>query len=329
MAGAWTRVVGLLSAGSKITASGWVLGVKNAVDDLQGSWAGAFANAAARDAALTSPANGTTCYLLDVDKLVTRRAGAWVPVVVGDSTWADLAVGTASLRTIGTGALQAAAGTHTHGAGASVSTQSFTASGTWTSPAGVSAALVLLVGGGSSSNGEHGGGGGDVKYQWVPVSPSTGYTVTIGAGGTGGSNGGASSFGALLSAAGGLISSGTSGSGNPGGVIAFSSAGGSIGRGGGGAGGPGGPAFMSLANSSFVNSSYVAYVGGNGGPGRMGYGGGGAGACGGSYPYNGRGADGGGDTFTAGAANRGGGGGGSTSGNYAGGSGFCQVWWFA
>ena len=67
---------------------------------------------------------------------------------------------------------------------------------TWTAPAGVSVAVVCGRGGGgggggaggSGGNQGGGGGGGGAASACYPVAvtPSTGYTVTIGAGGTGG-----------------------------------------------------------------------------------------------------------------------------------------------
>lgn len=89
----------------------------------------------------------------------------------------------------------------------------YTSSGssTWTAPAGVTATLVVLLsggggGGGSAENpmthdsaGGGGGGAGGLGFTLFPVTPGNSYTVTVGAGGTGGvsadgSNGGATSF---------------------------------------------------------------------------------------------------------------------------------------
>lgn len=73
-----------------------------------------FASAAARDAAVTSPVDGKGLYYLaDVDQFTARVNGAWVSVPVANGAWQDPAVGTAGLRTIGTGPQQAAAGTTT------------------------------------------------------------------------------------------------------------------------------------------------------------------------------------------------------------------------
>jgi len=68
----------------------------------------------------------------------------------------------------------------------------FTASGTWTAPAGVTSAQIVLVGaggggGGGSQNVAGGGGaGGQVIVRNLTVVPGTTYNVTIGAGGQGG-----------------------------------------------------------------------------------------------------------------------------------------------
>lgn len=73
-----------------------------------------------------------------------------------------------------------------------VKEQAFTASGTWTAPAGVSSAQVILVGaggggGGGSQNVAGGGGaGGAVVVRNIEVTPLTTYAISIGAGGQGG-----------------------------------------------------------------------------------------------------------------------------------------------
>jgi hypothetical protein len=72
--------------------------------------------------------------------------------------------------------------------------QSFTTVGTtsWTAPAGVRSVDYLVVGGGGGggngfdTGGGGGGGGGMVLTSTLSVTPTTSYTVTVGAGGTGG-----------------------------------------------------------------------------------------------------------------------------------------------
>jgi hypothetical protein len=91
------------------------------------------------------------------------------------------------------------------GGGVTKQQTDFTASGTWTAPAGVYSAEFLVVGAGGSGGGllsslvtqytaSGGGGGGGVKNINLTVTPGTSYTITIGAKGTGstgvGANGG-------------------------------------------------------------------------------------------------------------------------------------------
>ena len=93
----------------------------------------------------------------------------------------------------------------------------FTASGSFTVPAGVTTirGRVWAGGGGgggssSASYGASGGGGGEYVEQSVAVTPGAVLTITVGAGGAqgtagggNGGNGGSSSIGTLISAAGG------------------------------------------------------------------------------------------------------------------------------
>ena len=88
----------------------------------------------------------------------------------------------------------------------------FTASGTWTVPAGVTEAKVILVGGGyGGGRGQDGtmeapglpgtdGEGGKVFYGDLNIVPGNTFTVTIGAGGTANSDPGDTTFGAYTSA---------------------------------------------------------------------------------------------------------------------------------
>lgn len=89
----------------------------------------------------------------------------------------------------------------------------FTSSGTWTVPAGVTTALVTVIGGGGNggsgaiTSGGGGGGSGGVASDYVTgLTPGSNVTVTVGGAG------GTSSFGAFLSATGG--SNGANGSGS-------------------------------------------------------------------------------------------------------------------
>lgn len=91
----------------------------------------------------------------------------------------------------------------------------FTASTSWTVPAGVTSVSVVCIGagGGGAENGSggSGGGGGDLRYyNNLSVTPGESLTITVGAGGTAGSSGTAGGFSrvarggtTLLEAAGG------------------------------------------------------------------------------------------------------------------------------
>ena len=93
--------------------------------------------------------------------------------------------------------------------------QVFTASGTFTVPAGITAVKVTVAGGGGGSSttyGTVGGCGGVAVGHYTGLTPGGSVTVTVGAGGSGGASGtagGTSSFGAFCSATGGA--GGTSG----------------------------------------------------------------------------------------------------------------------
>ena len=104
--------------------------------------------------------------------------------------------------------------------GASVQEQYavFTASTTWTCPAGVTKVYAFVVGAGGGGDGldNTGGGSGGQAYGYYTVSPGTGYTITVGTAGTGstsgsGTSGNTSSFASFCSATGG--GAGTSGGG--------------------------------------------------------------------------------------------------------------------
>jgi hypothetical protein len=166
----------------------------------------------------------------------------------------------------------------------------FTASSTWTVPAGITRAKVTVISGGGAggftvagySSGGGGGGGTSIKYV-SGLTPGGTVSVTVGAGGTTGS-GGTSSFGAYCSATGGAVGTGlVGGNGGIGSSGDFNFAGG-----GGGApiistvdgfllGGTGGSSFFGggAAGTLFGTSGGVGLTG-------RAYGGGGGGSAAGS-----------------------------------------------
>lgn len=157
-------------------------------------------------------------------------------------------------------------------AGTLVNVQAFTASGTYTRSAGVTAAAAYVVSGGGGgggggcpagsnniSGGGGGGGGGEVRL--VRFAPSATHTITVGAGGAGVANanggaGGSSSIGGGICTANGGSGGASSGNGSAGGAAGTGGAGGTSlgatrgcgnyynqmqGAGGGNAYGPGAP----------------------------------------------------------------------------------------
>lgn len=160
----------------------------------------------------------------------------------------------------------------------------YTASGTWIKPADCRAILVEVKGGGGGGGSavlmtinlenytRSGGGGGEGRFGLeYTTSPAGSYVVTVGAGGAGGAppsswspsgngaNGGTSSFGALVSATGGLGGSGNS---------VFQAAGGNGYGHGGGAGSASGNGSAAIANSgSGGGGAFQDSTGGNGGSG--------------------------------------------------------------
>ena len=94
--------------------------------------------------------------------------------------------------------------------------QWFFSSGSWTVPAGASQILVAVWAGGAGNGGGGTGGSGTSGQGIYNVTPGTVYTVTIGSGGYGknigagsGTDGSPSSFGSLITCAGGSASGGS------------------------------------------------------------------------------------------------------------------------
>ena len=218
-------------------------------------------------------------------------------------------------------------------------TKIFTASDTWTVPDGVTTINVVVMGGGSGGrNGDSygqlsatsntlaggGGAGGEMSLKSLTVTPGASYVVTIGKGGAAESAGGVTSFGNLLSANGGGVSTamtdGCSGGSGGGGVSTYVSMGGNGSYGGGGGGAALGSEFSPTAGMGATNNgeSGTASAGGKGGAGLSIAGNTGAGGNSGSGAYGGGGGGGGyggiggngGDTGGVNNTSRGGGGGG-------------------
>ena len=226
----------------------------------------------------------------------------------------------------------------------------FSGNGTFTPTQSISADVLVVAGGGGGSYGQTGtkygvgGGAGQVVLYTGQSLTATGYTVTVGAGGTGagaaldvsGGTGGTSTFQGLTAAAAGqggqfTGTGGASGSGNAGGTSSGVYAGGGAGQGavGGNASGSVGGA-GGIGISTYNSWSLVTGIGENV-SGTYYLAGGGAG----SSPYGARGLGGGGGALTsntsigsAGFPNTGGGASGGTYGSFnapAGGSGVVIV----
>lgn len=204
-----------------------------------------------------------------------------------------------------TGATGATGSTGATGPSGGTSTTRFTASGIFTAPVGVTKVYLTMVGGGGGGgqSGGIGGGGGSgawcIMYPYTVV-PASSYTVTIGAGGLAGVDGGNTTFDALTvpggnkgvaggsGGAGGAAKGGYSASGYTNGKFYVSSAGGALSgsQGGSGGGTPFGVGALggSVTGSPDYNGFAAAVNSGAGGGGGSDDGGGniGSGGTGGS-----------------------------------------------
>jgi uncharacterized repeat protein (TIGR02543 family) len=197
---------------------------------------------------------------------------------------------------LGFGSLANAAGNNTY---------TFTSSGTWVCPPGVTSVTLELWGGGGAggsaitSSGHCGGGGGGggayVQYTSVTVSPGSSYTVTVGGGGT--SSGGTSTGGGNSS----ITIASTTYTANGGAAGVSETASGNYGAG--GAGGTAAGSGTPFAGGTGATASSANGGGGGGSSAGTGAAGAaGSGTTGGTPPTAG-GAGGAGDTVANGVAN--------------------------
>jgi hypothetical protein len=213
----------------------------------------------------------------------------------------------------------------------------------WTGLASVSASYLVVAGGGggaggngagTNNNGGGAGGAGGLLTGTASLNPTLSYTITVGAGGTGGVKDGSPDYGTNgSSSALGSIAT-TTGGGRGGGRGGVGQAGGSGGGGGGGSGGntgaiaggagTSGQGFAGGAGNDAANGSQLNSGGGGGGSSAVGAnqsggtaGNGGAGTAssisGSSVTYAGGGGGGATNSGTAGSGGAGGGGAGTNS----------------
>jgi hypothetical protein len=153
----------------------------------------------------------------DAVTLAKMASGTAGNIITYDASGDPAAVATGTVGQVLTSGGAGVAPTMQDAAGGGLqSVQVFTASGTWTKPAGITKVRVRLVGGGGGSAGcdSTGAGGsgaaGGYSEEFIDVSGTSSESVTIGAAGAAGSSGnnaggagGTTSFGAFLSATGG------------------------------------------------------------------------------------------------------------------------------
>ncbi|CAN5950596.1 unnamed protein product [Sphagnum jensenii] len=237
---------------------------------------------------VTIDTSGTESSGIAPDNSSLQFSGSVLKVKAGGITQAMLAAGAASLQV-----------------------QTFTSSGSWTAPAGVSQVIVYACGGGGGgANGAGGagaGGGGGAGVIAIcrtsTVVPGTAYPVTVGSGGSAGTAGGSSTFNDVT-APGGAGGSGVNG--GAGSLVSSAAGSGGSSTGAGGAGAAG-----------------LGFTGGSGGSNGTGNTSGGGGGGGGDGGTGGQGGSGTSHSPTNGQPGNGygaGGGGGSTLGT--GGAGF-------
>lgn len=275
---------------------------------------------------ITAASSGTTPYVPGGTDVAVADGGTNISsYTTGDLLYAS-GSGTLSKRAIGsTGDVLTVSGglpvwAAPSGGGITVDYQSFTASGTWTKPSGLSSNAMIFImmwggGGGASGRGttsgggtSGGGGGGGCFVGWFHASTFTStVAVTIGAGGVAGtSDGGNSTFGSYFTAYGGANGGTRTGSGNNygaggggGGILSKGEGGGGASTGNPVTGGSGGAPNRVVGTTSTGGDGLYGGAGGGatsagagspptgGAGGNSVYGGGGGGCGGGSISSNG------------------------------------------
>jgi hypothetical protein len=147
-----------------------------------------FADSAARTTALSTVlVEGMMSYLKDTNAVEVYDGSAWVTVgAAGPANFTDTATGT-----------------YTSG-GTDYKYLTFTASGTLTVDVAGYADVFVLGGGGGGTTAAGGGSGGGAIETQIFLTATT-HTVTVGAGGSTGANGNASSIGSIIVVSGGLL----------------------------------------------------------------------------------------------------------------------------
>jgi hypothetical protein len=193
----------MAGAGYKLFVNGNTLSASDLNTYVQQQTVMVFASTAARTTALASVlAEGMVSYRTDSHVFEIYNGSAWVgagttsPLTTKGDLWSysttDARLGVGSDGYILTADSTQATGIKWAAAagGGSMNEQIFTSSGTWTAPTGVTKAQVLIVSGGGSGGATSynpgigfGGMGGSQYTAQFTVTPGTGYTVTVGAGG--------------------------------------------------------------------------------------------------------------------------------------------------
>jgi hypothetical protein len=156
-----------------------------------------FADATARDAAITAPVEGQFAFLTSVNELFFYDGAAWEEFFTGPKS--AKVSGTTGAPTVTSGAVID---------GFEYDLYTFTGDGSITiSEGGVCDVLTVGGGGGGQTDGidanrRAGGGAGGVRLLHSFIAAGT-YTVTVGPGGAAASNGSASSLGTLARVGGG------------------------------------------------------------------------------------------------------------------------------